>query len=342
MGKIDLFKKLDEYYGITGNENDIAFFVENKLKNYCNKVWLDKLGNVYGFIPSKCENAKKLMIETHLDCIGLMVKKIDENGFLQFEKLGPVDERILPASEVVVLGNENIFGVIGAKAAHICLEDVQRPGIKNMLIDVGMKKDAAEQQIQIGDFVALKSDLTQLLNNKIAGVGVSSRACIVTVFDLLEKLEGADLPYDLYVSFCVGRKSGSLGACTATFSVKPDVAIVIDAISGKTGVDDHTKSSFKLGEGSVISRTPDTCYDGTLNLIKEATKKGIPYNINGSGRATWSDVTAIQNVAGAVHTFLLSVPVRYMNQTVETVCLDDISSCSELAYLVASGGVCVA
>ena len=112
MNKLDLLKKLNEYYGVTGNEKDIASFVESRLKDYCDKVWIDKIGNVYGFIPSECENAKKLVIETHIDSVGLMVREIDENGFLQFENLGPVDDRILPASEVMVLGKENVYGVI--------------------------------------------------------------------------------------------------------------------------------------------------------------------------------------------------------------------------------------
>ena len=342
MDIFSFLKEMDKYYGITGNEKDIAGFVADKLNNYCEETWNDKLGNVFGCIPSKHENAKKLMITTHLDSIGLMVKNIDENGFLQFETLGAVDERILPASEVVVFGEKKSFGVIGAKAAHIAGADKNRPQSKEMLIDAGFKKETAQNIIQPGDFVALKTCLVQLLNNHISGGGLCSHSGIAAVFDFLEKVMDVDLPYDLFVVFTVGRESGSVGAYSAAYSVRPDVVVAVDAIQGKIHSKDQTKGSFDLGSGCVISRTPDVSYEGTLNLVCKAKEQNIPFEINASGWITMSDATAMQNVAGAVHTFLLSVPIRYMHQTVEMVYLDDISACSDLIYLISSGGVEIA
>jgi len=343
MDIFDLLKELCENYGISGNEKSFSQFTENLLKPYCNKTWIDKLGNVFGFIKSKSSDAKKLIVEAHLDRIGLMVKRIDENGFLEFEKVGGIDERILPASEVVVLGRENIFGVIGAKPPHLRFDDGdKRPEIKDMLIDVGLKKEDAEKVIEPGDFILLKSEPVRLLNNRVSGAALDNRAGMAVVFDFLEKIKVKDLPYDLYITFSVGEETGLIGASSAAYSIKPDIIAAVDVTFGKLHSNDETDGTFDLGSGAIIFRGPDVCYDGTLNLINKARDKKIPFEIEVSGASSGTDATVMQNAKGAAYSFLISIPLKYMHQTVEMLCLDDISACSDLFYLIASGGVEVA
>ena len=343
MDIFNLLETLLKGFGISGDEKCFSAFIEDLLKPYCRETRIDKLGNVFGFIPSEKKGAKKLMIEAHLDRIGLMVKKIDENGFIEFEKIGGIDERILPSSEVEILGRERLFGVIGSKPPHLRVGDNEKiPGIKDMLIDIGMTKEDAEKIIEPGDFIILKSNLVRLLNNRVSGAALDNRAGMAAVFDFLNKIKGKNLPYDLYIVFSVGEETGLIGASTAAYAVKPDIVMSVDVTFGKLHSKDDSDAAFDLGSGGIIFRGPDVCYEGTLNLIKKAKEENIPFDIEVSGASSGTDITVMQNAAGSAKTFLISIPLKYMHQTVETLSLDDISVCSELFYLIASGGVEIA
>lgn len=343
MDIFKLLKMLCKNDGISGNEKDFSFFAEDLLKPYCKETYIDKLGNVFGHIPSENPDAKKLMIEAHLDRIGLMVKAIDENGFIEFEKVGGIDERILPSAEVCVLGKEAAFGVIGAKPPHLRFgeDEDKRPEIKDMLIDIGLTKNEAEKIIEPGDFILLKSEPVMLLNNRASGAAFDNRAGMAAVFDFLEKNKEKPLPYDLFIAFSVGEETGLIGAQTAAYSVKPDVLAVVDVTFGKLHSGDETDGTFDLGCGGVIFRGPDVCREGTLKLINKAREENIPFDIEVSGGGSGTNATVMQNAAGSTYSFLISIPLKYMHQTVETLCLDDISAAADLLGLIASGGVLI-
>ena len=340
MDLFELIKTLCNKTGVSGAEKDFSVFAESLLKPYCENTTIDKMGNVLGFIKSKNKAAKKLMVEAHLDRIGLMVKSIDENGFLEFENVGGVDERILPAAEVEVLGKERLFGVIGAVPPHLRTDKSEKsPEIKDMLIDIGLSKEEAEKVTEPGDAIILKSEPVKLLNKRVSGAALDNRGGMVAIFDFLEKSKGIDLPYDLYVAFTVGEETGLIGAATAAYRIKPDISVSVDVTFGKLHKSDETVECFDLGSGGIIFRGPDVCYDGTLNLIEKAKENKIPFDIEVSGSGSGTNTTVIQNAAGGAKTFLISIPLKYMHQTVEMLCLDDISACSDLIMLVATGGV---
>lgn len=341
MDIFNLLEKLCDNDGISGGEKEFSIYAENLLKPYCVETKTDKLGNVIGFIPSNRKNAKKLMIEAHLDRIGLMVKRIDENGFVEFEKVGGIDERILPSAEVIILGKEKLFGVIGAKSPHLRFGDDEdkRPEIKDMLIDVGLNKKEAEKVLEPGDFILFKSKLTRLINNRVSGAALDNRAGMAAVFDFLDKNKEKTFPFDLYIVFSVGEETGLIGASSACYSIKPDIVAAVDVTFGKIHSAENTTGTFDLGCGGVIFRGPDVCRKGTLNLIKMAKEKNIPFDIEVSGSSSGTTTTVMQNACGAAKTFLVSIPLKYMHQTVEMLSLNDISATGDLLSIIASGGV---
>jgi len=142
--------------------------------------------------------------------------------------------------------------------------------------------------------------------------------------------------------FTANEETGLIGASSAAYSIKPDIIAAVDVTFGKLHSNDETDGTFDLGSGAIIFRGPDVCYDGTLNLINKARDKKIPFEIEVSGASSGTDATVMQNAKGAAYSFLISIPLKYMHQTVEMLCLDDISACSDLFYLIASGGVEVA
>jgi len=341
---MDIFEtlcRLSEKDGVSGSNDDFCCYAENILKEYCKTTSIDKCGNVIGFIPSDKKDAKTLMIEAHLDRIGLMVKAVDENGFIEFEPVGGVDKRILPSAVVTVCGREKIFGVIGAKPPHLRTSDDSdsSPDFKDMLIDVGLSAESLRKIVRTGDFIVLHSKPERMLNNRVSGAALDNRAGMTAVIDFLEKAKGKKLPYNIYAVFTSGEECGLVGAGVAAHNINPDISVSIDVTFGAESEADYIPGTFPLGCGAVIFRGPDTCYEGSLKLIEIAKQKNIPYEIEASS-SSGTNASVIQNARGAKETYLISIPLKYMHQTVEMLSLDDISAVGDLILEVASGGVC--
>ena len=93
--------KLSNAGGISGFEYTVTPLIEELLTKYCDEVKKDVSGNVIGYIWAEDKNAPTVMIEAHTDGIGLMVKDIDENGFISGNAMAEND-----GMEITVAGNE--------------------------------------------------------------------------------------------------------------------------------------------------------------------------------------------------------------------------------------------
>ncbi len=338
----EITKELLSVPGVTGYEGNFAEFVCEKLKNYCFDARVTKTNCVMGTILSKNADAPTVLIEAHLDRIGLIVSAVDENGFVSFKTLGGVDERILPACEVTILGKKEVFGIIGAKPPHLMAKAEEKEGLKieDMLIDTGLGADASEL-ISVGDPIMLKGDLCALMNDRISSPALDNRLSMAAVFAVLEQLKGKELPYNICVTFASGEEQGLQGAYTITGQCQPDLAIVVDVTYGETP-DACGSDTFPLGSGVAICRGPNVHYEMTKHVMKIAKEKGIPYEIEVAPRSTGTNAWAIQTSGNGVPCVVLSIPIRYMHTTVETVELTDAESVYELICEVICGGEVIA
>ena len=136
----DLFE-LCNISGVSGFELEIGEKIKEIFSTHCEKTEIDALGNVVGIIGEG--NKKRVMLEAHIDEIGLMVKNIDENGFVSFAEIGGINPSVLPSSEVIIHGRERIYGVIGAKPPHLQSEEESEKRYKTdeLFIDTGFNKE---------------------------------------------------------------------------------------------------------------------------------------------------------------------------------------------------------
>jgi len=338
MKIIERIRDLIKSPGISGFESEFAEEVCEKLKTYCSETWITKTNSVVGIKNCKKSDAPTIMLEAHLDRIGLIVSSVDENGFVGFRALGGVDERILPAAEVKILGGEEVFGVIGAKPPHLMKKNEENEGLKieDMLIDTGLGEVAASK-ISVGDPILLKSDFCKLLNSRISSAALDNRAGMAVIFDCLEKLKDKELPCNLCVAFTSGEEQGLLGAYTVIGNIKCDLAVVIDVTYGETP-DAKISETFPLGCGAVICRGPNVHFEMTNKVIELAKKKCIPYEIEVSSGSTGTNAWAIQISGDGIPCIVISVPLRYMHTTVETVDTSDLENVSKLISEIVSGG----
>ncbi len=319
--------------GISGFEYTITPKIEKLLKKYCDEIKKDVSGNVIGYIWAKDKNAQTVMLEAHTDGIGLMVKDIDERGYITFVTIGGVDPRILPSCEVVVCGKRELYGVIGAKAPHLMSDDEKNKGakIEDMAVDVGMSYDELSKIVTPGDMIYFKTEAVKLLDKKISGKYLDDRAGVISLLMCLDKLKGKELPFNIAVLCATQEEVGLRGALTGTHNINPVCAMVVDVCHGTTP-DSGNATTFKIGSGTVITCGPNINRKMFDLAKKTADDRKIKYSVEAEGGHTGTDAWVVQTARCGIATLLLSIPLCYMHTTVETLSMKDVEATADLLY----------
>lgn len=347
---LDNIKNLLEKYstacGVSGNENTISEMLEEDIKPYVDEINKDTLGNLIA--KKKCSKKisnkkyKRIMLAAHIDEIGLMIKHIDENGFLKFVKIGGWFDQTLLNQRVIVHGKKsNLIGVIGSKPPHVMtLEDLKTPiKQKDMFIDIGANNltDAKELGVEIGSYVTIDRDFKELKNNKVTCKAFDNRVGIVILLEIMKKLANKkNIDIDIYAVGTVQEEVGLKGAKTSAQQINPDIAIAIDTtIPGDHPGITKEDSILEIGKGPVITVVDASgrgiiTHPAVLSELKETAEiKKIPYQLDvGAGGTT--DATAIHLTNNGVPTGVVSIATRYIHSPVEVLDLKDIDNCVNL------------
>lgn len=329
-----LIRKLSDMRGVSGHEYRISDQIADLFRQYADEVSIDALGNIIAVKKAAKKHAKKIMIEAHMDEIGLMVKEIDKRGFLTFVNIGGVDNRILPALEVTVHGVRDLKGVIGAKPPHL-----QEPGeakkstkISDMAIDVGMDYDEVSKLVSVGDTVSLPQSVGKM-GTQLSGKSMDDRASVAALLTVLENLKRVNLDVDVYAVAAVQEEVGCRGAKVAAYGIEPDLAVAVDVCHGITP--DNSHNAFETGTGTVISIGPNIHPKIHKRLIDTAEKYHVAYHVDADGGETGTDAWTIQITRAGVPTALLSIPLKYMHTAVETLSVSDVeATASLLTYFI--------
>lgn len=328
----EIIKTLSSMRAVSGYEFRIAESVEDMFSLYCDRIERDALGTVMGIMKSTKENAPRIMIEAHMDEIGMMITDIDEKGFLYFTNIGGIDPRILPAKEVVVHGKKDIKGIIGAKPPHVTTAEQRDKTIpiNELFIDTGYSFENIKELVCVGDTITFEHSTMFLGESFISTKSQDDRTGVAILINLMQRLKGRELPFDIYFCACVQEEVGRRGAAAAATRIDPVFAIAIDVCHGKTP--DASEGTFKLGEGTVISKGPNIHPVLLKKLLKIMDDNEIKYNIDVDGDDTGTDAWAIQTAKEGIPTVLFSLPLRYMHTMVETVSIDDVLSTADAIY----------
>lgn len=336
-----LLKDILNAAGVSGYEGEIAGILKNELKKSCDYVEIDNFGNV---IARKGKGKKKVMLAAHMDEIGLVVKHITKEGFINFIKIGGIDDRILPGQRVVIKAKAgNVFGVIGSKPPHLQKdEERKRPvNYEDMFIDIGAKtKEAAEKRVSIADQAIFEPNAGVLSGNLYYGKAVDDRIGCYALVKIMEKIK-ADA--EIYAVATTQEEVGLKGARTASFKINPDFAIAIDTtIAGDTPQMKERDSSLKLGAGVAITII-EASGRGVIvpEKIKEmfiaaAKKNKIKYQIDILEGGMTDGAIIYMNREG-VPTGVLSIPTRYIHSPTGVFNIDDVNQAIALATKVVEG-----
>lgn len=330
-----LLKRVLNAAGVSGYESEIANIMREELKKTCQDAQIDGFGNV---IARKGKGKKKVMLCAHMDEVGLLVKFIDKNGFLNFIKVGGVDDRILIGQRVVVKSKKgDVTGIIGAKPPHLVKEEERKLAFKytDMFIDIGCKdREEAQKLVAVGDIAIFEPNAGTLGGDLCYGKAVDDRVGCYALLKIMERLK---VNAEVYAVATAQEEVGLKGARTSSFRINPDFAIAIDTTSaGDYPGIKEAESSLKLGEGVAIT-IMEAGGRGIIvsERIKElftgiAKARKIKYQVDVLEGGMTDGAMISMNREG-IPTGVLTVPARYVHSPSGVFSLKDVGALIELA-----------
>lgn len=317
----------------SGFEDNAFERISDLLKPFVDEINTDAIGNLIAVKKCGRAGAKKLMLDAHMDEIGLIITDIDKSGFLRFGSLGGVDPRMLPARELKILTEPPIFGVIDTMPPHALESDDFDKAIdaKKLYIDAGLSEDEAKRLIPLGTPAVFATGCESLTDNVICGKSLDDRACVSIILKVMEMIKDAELEVDVYCLFSTQEELGMRGAVTGTFAINPDYAIAIDVTHAATP-DSKKGETMEMRAGAAIGKGPNMNRNITGRLFEIAKEKAILCQTEVMGGSSGTNGWVIQVSREGVSTAVVSLPIKYMHTPVETM---DITDAKAVADLVA-------
>ena len=324
----DLLRQLTEAVGVSGAEKEVRLLIRDLIADHVDEWSVDTMGNLLATKRGTGASDLRVLVDAHMDEVGLLVVEIESSGMLKFVAVGGFDDRAL-LGKVVQVGPQKVTGVIGARAVHLLKSGEYGKVVKRdaMRIDIGAKnKDAAAAKVKVGDYAAF---VTAYEESDAPG----GRTAIGKAFDnragcaaLIELLRGERYPFDLIAAFTVQEEVGLRGAKIAAYSARPDAALVLESTPAYDLPNDKDVSpNVALGRGpSIYVMDARTIQDPRLvaHLTRTADAHGIPYQIRQPGGGG-TNTGAIQRAAAGIPVATIAVPGRYAHTPTLMISLDD-------------------
>lgn len=323
MDEKKALKVLCEAHGPSGREHWVHEAIKDIFKPY-GETYVDKLNSLY--IHKKGKGKGKIMIMAHADEVFLMITAISSNGFLKFKGNG-IDPKTLVSQEVVIHGKKDIQGIIGIKPPHLMNDEDKKKAVTadSLLIDTGYSTEELKKLVSVGDFVTIKREMKELLNDNVICKATDDRAGIVAMYSCAKELENIDHDLDVYFVCSAQEEVGHRGAKVASYNINPDIGIAIDTTFDSGALGDSDREN-KLGEGPVICIGPNIHPKVRKKLMEVADEYNIPYQVEVEPGNTGTDAWDIQISREGIPTLLLSIPIKYMHTSVEMINVKDIKN----------------
>lgn len=317
-----MLKELCLLNGTSGDERAVREYIIEKIRGKCDYK-VDALGSVVAFKKGKKTPDKKVMLCAHMDEVGFIITHITDEGYLKFSPVGGIDAEAVLTRRLSINGKT---GVVGAKAVHLMSSDEKEsvPKFSDFLLDIGAENKAeAEKYVQPGDYAYFVSDYCEFGDGFVKAKALDDRIGCMLLIELIH----SDLEYDTYFCFNVQEEVGLRGAACTSYSVKPDIAVVLESttaadIEGVSGAE----RCCVLGNGPVISYMDGrTVYDRELyqKAVRLAENNGIKAQTK-TKIAGGNDAGVVQTSAGGCRVAAVSLPCRYIHTGASVVKKSDI------------------
>lgn len=341
-----MVEELTNLQGNVGYEEAIIEYIlsRKKIRDISTKV--DSLGNITIHLTPhlKEKNKPKVMLFGHSDEVGMMVKRIDNEGFIYVEKLGSVNPTCLPGLKVQVAGDKGtIDGVVGVKSHHLLQGNDKNhvATVQNIYIDLGAKnrKSVIDSGVNLGSPVSFKPQFMELLDDCVSNKSMDDRALLAILIYLSETLDPMKLKCDTYIVISVQEEFNTRGIMPTVREINPNYVVGLDVTPATDTPDLNGYSEIYLGNGPALTYmnhhsrgtlagiVPNRKY---INYITELAE-GLGVNIQreiATGILTETAYIAVEHVDCVVANF--SLPTRYTHTPVEVICMNDLEDMTKV------------
>lgn len=336
-------KSRDFLFKYLNNASPTGFEAEGQkiwldyIKPYVDDHVVDTYGSVYGVINPEADY--KVVIEAHADEISWFVNYITDKGYIYVVRNGGSDHQIAPSMRVNLHTKNGIVkGIFGWPAIHVRKDKEDNPTLKNICIDVGAesKEEVEKMGIHPGTVATFQDELFELNNKYFVGRALDNRAGGFMIAEVVRRISenGVKLPFGLYVVNAVQEEIGLRGAEMISRRIKPDVAIVTDVTHDTQSpmYDKIVSGDMTAGKGPAVTYGPAVQNNVRDMILEVAEKSGIPFQRMAASRTTGTDTDAFAYSDIGVASALISLPLKYMHTTVETVHSEDVENVIRLIY----------
>jgi endoglucanase len=334
----ELLKQLSEAVGVSGDEKAIRLIVRDHIADHVDEWHVDAMGNLIALKKGTGASDLRVLVDAHMDEVGIIITGIDSNGTLQFAKIGGVDDRVL-AGAVMQIGPNKIKGVIGLRPVHLISSAAESSKVvpsASLRIDIGASsKDNAAAKVKIGDrgtFVAEYEEIGERDEPTMAlGKAFDNRAGCAA---LIELLRGERYPFDLYASFSVQEEIGMRGVRVVSYAVKPDVAFVLECTPAYDfpGTEDRSPNAY-CGRGPVLY-VMDSAMIQDPRLVQHIMRAGrardIPFHVRQPGGGG-TNTGPIQRADTGMPAATIGLPGRHLHTPSIIINLADYANYVKLA-----------
>ena len=328
---VDLLFRLMDALGPSGDEQLVRNIINAEIKKYVNEVYTDKFGNL---IAHKKGAGEKIMLAAHMDEIGLMARKIENNGFIKVSAIGGIEPITLAGQHVTIVGDKNRVicnGVISFSELHEDTNIKETPKTDDLYVDTGLAKNKLKSLgVEIGNYIVPQHHARYLGSKKIvSGKAIDDRAGCYALIEIAKKLKNLKSNQDICYVFTVQEEIGLYGAKTAVYHISPDWGMAVDATNAR---DSSISAACVLGNGPYLTikdseMLGNKCIDDWLR--KTAKLQKIPLQLEVADSGT-TDAVSIMLAKGGIPSTTVSIPVRNLHSTVGIAHLDDLNNAIKL------------
>jgi endoglucanase len=329
---LPFLKSLLSVSGLSGHETPAARLIEAEWKPLVDEIHFSRVGSLHALKKGAgSEPRPSLLIATHMDAIGLIVKMVVD-GFLYTAGVGGVDVRVLPGTPVLVhTSSGELPGVVAMPMSRLL-----PPGandnfltLEHLVVDTGLTPSEVAKRVQMGDLISFDTQPVEMAGEIISGHSLDNRVSVAALTVALNELQSKSHLWDVWAVATTQEEVGAVGAGTSAFQLNPSLAVAVDGTFAK-GPGSNGWESFPLGKGVTLGLGPNIHPFLHTRFKELAEKLEIPFAVEPMPASSGTDAMTMQLAADGIPTMVLSIPLRYMHTPVELTALKDIQRAGRL------------
>lgn len=320
-----LLEKLCNAEGPSGFEKPVRAILEKEWSNQSVEYTIDGAGNLVGTLPSgpkaKGKEKPKILVMAHMDEVGFLTTKVDDDGFIAAIPLGGwMDHVVWGKLWKIQVGNTSIPAVSGMDPPHVLSDFTKSPTVtkEQFFLDTGLTKAELDALgVRPGLGVAPDFRFTILKpGEKYLGKAFDDRAGLTLMVDLMKEFKGRLEEIDCQIVFAatVQEELGMRGSKAVYETLKPDIVLNIEA-----GIARDYPTQFTKGREPALGKGPTLfIYDGSMlpnqdfvaAIERIAKENAIPMQWeveNSYGQ----DASCLQMAGRGMPAVNIGIPVRY-------------------------------